>query len=82
MDIYESARKHGISDEAIRHAVDNALAVLEDEEAKVLYLGPDSAGNLIEVVTVARTGGSEVVIHAMAMRPQYQSLLPPPQSER
>ena len=81
MDIYESARKHGISDEAIRHAIDNALVVLEDEEAKVLYLGPDSAVNLLEVVTVDRTDGTEVVIHAMPMRPQYQSLLPPPQSE-
>jgi hypothetical protein len=31
----------------------------------VLNLGPDRAGNLLEVVSVVREDGSEIVIHAM-----------------
>ena len=77
MDIYESARKHGVSDEDINHVLDNALVVLEDDEARVLYLGPDRAGNLLEVVSVTRENGSEIVIHAMTMQDRYRSLLPP-----
>lgn len=77
MDIYDSARKHGVSDESIRHAVDNPLVVAEQDDGKVLYLGPDTAGNLLEIVTVERDDGTEIAIHAMAMRALYQPLLPP-----
>ena len=31
----------------------NALVSAEDDEGRVLYLGPDPAGNLLEVVSVA-----------------------------
>ena len=76
MEIYESARKHGINDEDIRHGVKNALvAADENDTGKVLYLGPDRAGNLLEIVTVLRDDGTEIVIHAMKMRRIYESLL-------
>ena len=66
MEIYESARRHGIDDEDIRHGVEHALVVAdEEEEARVLYLGPDRAGNLLEIVAVLRDDDSEIVIHAM-----------------
>ncbi|HZT66147.1 MAG TPA: hypothetical protein VFA11_10200 [Acidimicrobiales bacterium] len=52
MEIYESARKHGVPDEDIEHAVDQALVVAEQDDGKVLYLGPDRAANLVEVVSV------------------------------
>jgi hypothetical protein len=39
------------------------------------YLGPDRAGKLLEVVSVLRDDGSEVVIHAMRMRRMYESWL-------
>lgn len=77
MEIYESARKHGVSDRDIHHAVEHALAVAEEDEGRALYLGPDQAGNLLEVVTVMREDGSELVIHAMTMQPRYEYLLPP-----
>jgi hypothetical protein len=38
-------------------------------------LGPDRAGNLLELVVLDRPTGP-AVIHAMAMRPQYIRLLP------
>jgi len=40
----------------------------EQDDGKVLYLGPDRAANLLEVVSVIRDDGSEIVIHAMRMR--------------
>lgn len=75
MDIYASARKHGISDLDIVHAVEHALAAGEQDDGKVLYLGPDRAGNLLEVVAVVREDRTEVVIHAMRMRPNYEPFL-------
>lgn len=75
MEIYRSARRHGIADEDIVHAVEHALAVGEQDDGKVLYLGADRAANLLEVVAVAREDGSEVVIHAMRMRTKYEPFL-------
>lgn len=74
-EIYESARKHGVSDDDIRHAIENALAVGEQADGKVLRPGPDEAGNLLEVVTVAREDDDEIVIHAMRMRRVYEPFL-------
>lgn len=76
VEIYGSAHRHGVSDEDIEHAVSNALVSAQDDDGKVLYLGPDRAGNFLEVVTVEREAGDEIVIHAMAMRRMYQELLP------
>lgn len=75
MEVYQSARRHGIADEGTLHAVEHALAVGEQDDGKVLYLGPDRAGNMLEVVAVACDDGSEVVIHAMRMRPTYEPFL-------
>jgi hypothetical protein len=79
VDIYPSARKHGVSDNDLRHAVANALYRGELEEGpptRVLYLGPDRAANLLEVVVIQRDDGSELAIHAMKMRRGYVELLP------
>ena len=78
VEIYASARKHGIHDLDINHAVDHALATGEQDDGKVLYLGPDRSGNMLEVVSVLRDDGTEIVIHAMAMRKRYESFLSDP----
>ncbi len=75
VEIYASARKHGIADEDIAHAVSNALAVGDQDDGKALHLGPDRAGNLLEIVSVVRDDGSEIVIHAMPMRAKYEPFL-------
>lgn len=75
VEIFASARKHGIDDGDIVHAVEHALAVGEQDDGKVLYLGPDRAGNLLEVISVLRDDGTEIVIHAMRMRRTYESFL-------
>ncbi len=78
MEIHRSARKHGISDADLRHAVEHAVfaADLEGEAPlRVLYLGPDRSGNLLEVVVIERDDGSELAIHAMKMRRRYRDLV-------
>ena len=75
MEIYQSAFKHGITSDDILHAVENALCAADDDDEKALYLGPDRAGNILEVVSVVREDGTEIVIHAMRMRRIYETLL-------
>jgi hypothetical protein len=79
VEIHASARKHGVADADIRHAVVRAVyaADIEDDEPpkRVLYLGPDRAANLLEIVVMERADGSELAIHAMKMRPQYERLI-------
>lgn len=76
MEIHPSARKHGIADEDIRHAVNNAMTIDDQPDDTRLYLGPARDADLLEVVTIVRADGSELAIHAMRMRPKYRPLLP------
>jgi hypothetical protein len=76
VEIHSSARKHGIADEDIQHAIRHALAIDDQDEDTRLYLGPARSADLLEVVTIVRDSGSELAIHAMKMRPSYRRLLP------
>ena len=62
-----------------RHAVDNSVAVADlDPDAdppKVLVIGPDLAGNLLEVVLLD-LADDVLAIHAMALRATFYDLLP------
>jgi hypothetical protein len=77
VEIDDSARKHGVADEDIIHAVDHELAIEDagEEPDRWLLIGPDRAGNLLEVVVLATVEGDQLVIHAMPMRPKYRRLL-------
>lgn len=75
MEIHPSARKHGIADEDIEHAVENAMAIDDQAEDTRLYLGPARSADLLEVFTVVRGGAPELAIHAMKMRPKYERYL-------
>jgi hypothetical protein len=75
VEMYGSARKHGVDDADIDHAVHHAVVVADQDDGKVLYLGPDRATNFLEVVAVRRHDGTEIVIHAMRMRRIYESFL-------
>ena len=75
VEIHESARRHGISDEDIRHAFDHAVAVAELGDGRTLHLGPDPAANFLELIVQERIGMPPLVIHAMRMRSQYQRYL-------
>ncbi len=77
MEIHEAARRHGITDEDILHALDNSLAVEDvgEDPDRWLVLGPDRSGNLLEVVVLIGTDDVALIIHAMEMRPIYRRLL-------
>jgi len=78
VEIHAAARKHSFTDDDIRHAVAHAVYAADLEgpaPLRVLYLGPDQSGNLMEVVVVERDDGSELAIHAMKMQRRYRRLL-------
>ncbi len=77
MEILPSGRRHGIGDEDIEHAVEHALVIEEvgDDPLRFVVLGPDRAGNLLELVILDRPQGP-AVIHAMKMRQRYRRYLP------
>lgn len=80
MDIHRSALRHGLTETEITHAIDNSIVVADLEPdadpPKILVIGPDLAGNLLEVVLVELADEEVLVIHAMALRPVFHDLLP------
>jgi len=76
VEIHSAARKHGIADADIQHAVEHAMTIDDQDDDTRLYLGPARSAALLEVVTIVRDDDSELAIHAMGMRAKYQRLLP------
>lgn len=82
VEVHRSARKHGVADEDAVHAAERFLVAysLSDEDQvgprRELRLGPDRAGNVLEIVLLLLDDGEELVIHAMRMRSKYTGLLP------
>jgi hypothetical protein len=79
VEIHSSARRHGIAGDDMLHAVGQALAVEDvgEDPDRWLVIGPDRAGNLLEIVVLITVEGTEMIIHAMPMRPAYRRLLDP-----
>ncbi|HEX3910764.1 MAG TPA: hypothetical protein VHW67_08695 [Solirubrobacteraceae bacterium] len=79
MEIHPSARRHGVADEDIRHAIDHALATEDagEDPDRWLVIGPDRAGNLLEVVVLVTLEGTQLTIHAMRMRAKFRRLIQP-----
>ncbi len=79
MELHESARKHGVSDEDIFHALDRALVEFDlgddDSPMRRLVIGPDLAGNLLEIVVLDFDDGREMAIHAMALRVKFLKVI-------
>ena len=53
-----------------------AIEDVGEDPGRWLVIGPDRAGNLLELVVLVDQRG-EIVIHAMALRPKYRKLLEP-----
>ena len=75
VEIHPAARRHGIADQDIEHAVSHAMVIEAQEDETTLYLGPARSADLLEIVTITRDGQTELAIHAMRMRPRYERLL-------
>ncbi|WP_163544742.1 hypothetical protein [Occultella kanbiaonis] len=77
MRIVPSARKHGIGDADIHHAIDNVIRYREQEydgELRVLLIGADRIGRLLEIVVVP-AADPQRVIHADVLRPKFYDYL-------
>ena len=71
MDIEASARKHGVTDDDMLHALRNHWRAFEtDDPAVTMYIGPVASTEPLEVGVVADDEGI-AVIHAMPARPKF-----------
>jgi len=72
LQIHETALKHGCSEPDIQHAYKNSTDIFElDQESfetKLLIIGPDSAGNLLEIIGLEKDDQNLLIIHAMKIR--------------
>lgn len=68
MRIAQSARRHGVSDEAIRHAVANAIRLIDTDDG-LFVIGADASGRMLELIARPAEAGDLVVFHAMPLRP-------------
>jgi hypothetical protein len=79
VEIHRSARKHGVSDTDITHAYENAAVQLDydpdEHPPRFALVGPDTAGNYIELVALVADDDRIIVIHAMKARPHFLALL-------
>lgn len=69
--IAASARKHGVGDADIFHALDHMIRYREQEydgEQRILIIGADRTGRLLELVLVPADAPIRV-IHADLLRP-------------
>ena len=77
IEIGNSARRHGISDERIRYVVEHCREPLyppsDDAQTAdfVLFLGPDGQANLLEVMGAQLADGGVRVFHAMKLRRRH-----------
>jgi hypothetical protein len=83
VEIHRSARRHGVSDADILHAVDHPLVVVDvDPDAdpsKVLVIGPDLSSNLLELFVLELADDRLLTIHATPLRRSFHDLLPKPE---
>ncbi|MBM9464709.1 hypothetical protein JL108_14725 [Aeromicrobium sp. YIM 150415] len=70
MRITASARRHGIADEDILHALRHLLRVYEGRDEVLLVIGTARDGRIIEV-GIADPDLDPRVVHAMRARPKF-----------
>lgn len=77
MEIHPSARRHGIPNEDMLHAIEHSMVIDDLGEAphRWLVIGPDRAANLLVLVVLITSDGDDLIIHAMPLRPVYRKLL-------
>lgn len=75
MEVRKGARKHGVADEDMRHAVRHAIRSRELDENTTLLIGADSAGRLLEVVVADLDTDRARIIHAMTLRASFYRFL-------
>ncbi|MGH3503959.1 MAG: hypothetical protein ACRDQA_24150 [Nocardioidaceae bacterium] len=75
MEIRRDARKHGIADTDMRHAVRHAIRTRDLDDNKTLMIGADATGRFLEVVVADLDTDNARTIHAMELRPTFYRFL-------
>jgi hypothetical protein len=69
--IGQTARKHGIADEDMLHAVRNPIMQWRLDDEFTMRVGPARDGDLLEIGVLGIDTDDPVIVHAMRARPQY-----------
>lgn len=75
MRIGDPARKHGVADADIWHAIRNTMRKVLLDDDLVMLIGPAHDGALLEIGVLDIEGDDPVVIHAQPLRPKFQKFL-------
>jgi hypothetical protein len=75
MRIGEPARKHGLSDEDIWHAIRNMMRTVSESDDLIMVIGPARSGKTLEIGILGPASDDPVVLHAMWLRPKFQRFL-------
>jgi hypothetical protein len=78
VEIADSARGHGVTDVDIRHAVRLPMREVTLSSEKLLVIGPDTNGRLLEVVVIDPDEDDPAIIHAMPLRRKSSATSDPP----
>lgn len=75
VEVADSARKHGVTDNDMFHALRLPLRMVRQGDDRVLYIGADAGGRLLEIVVLDPECDEPVIIHAMPLRPKFYRFL-------
>jgi hypothetical protein len=73
--IGDPARRHGISDPDIWHAIRTAVRKIDMDDDLTMLIGPARDGTPLEIGLLDINGEDPVVIHAMRLRPKFYSFI-------
>jgi hypothetical protein len=73
--IGEPARKHGVSEADILHAVRIAIRKIDMDDDLTMLIGPARDGTPLEIGVLDLNGEDPVIIHAMRLRPRFYPLI-------
>lgn len=80
IELHRSSSKHGVHPHDVLHALEHASVSIDLEPdadpPTILTIGPDRAGNLLEVIMLELTDNRRIVIHTMKLRRQFHEVLP------
>ena len=68
--IAASARQHGIHDDDNAPRFNHPMFVEDLDDGLVMFVGADTAGNLLEIGVIDSADGP-IIVHAMPARPKY-----------
>ena len=75
MRIGAPARKHGVADVDMLHAVRTAMRRVVMDDELTMLIGPACDGALLEIGVLDIDGEDPILIHAMALRPTFHQFL-------